>query len=158
MRKEPPFLLKAFGGHKGFWGHFRELEHSFTILNYYGGYGYYLYFYDRLLVMPWFIWSQAFVQEHNFQLNVVTVAKIWFSLEWPSLGLFPKTHYGEKSGLFTFMSVSPCGHLVFPHGGLEGTKTAGWTQSRLEGEEGIFPQKLSGSLFRAILLQRWKRP
>lgn len=100
MQNEPPFLLEALWGHKGFWGHFIALEHSFTILNYYRGYGYYIFiFMTSCRLCPWFIWTRAFVQEHNLQLNVVTVAKTWLSLEWPSLGLFPKTHYGEKWGL-----------------------------------------------------------
>lgn len=57
-----------------------------------------------------------------------------------------------------FASISSCGQLVFPYGGLESIKAVDWARGRRSGEEKIFPQKLSGSLFKTRLLQGWKGP
>lgn len=57
------------------------------------------------------------------------------SLEWPSLGPFPKLIVVKTQGcLFMFMSISSCGYLVFSYEGLEGTKAVGWTQRRMQGK------------------------
>lgn len=128
-----------------------EPEHSFTILNYYRGYGYWIFiFMTSYWYCSWFIWSQAFIQEHNLQLNVVTVAKIRFSLEWPSVGLFPKTHYGEKSGLPVHVHEHvSLWSLGFPVWRIRGYEGCGLDPEETGGKKG----KLSGSPFRGMLPQ-----